>query len=317
MSDFVLDRKPGFVNNYECRVHGKWILAGEHAVVRGHQALVFPVASRYLDFSFVPSADHPGIRFIMTGDHGPEMELLVRGTIEKAKEWVGQRDILISGTAQLQSSIPVGAGMGASAALCVAIAKWFSASGYLPAKNVFKMARDLEDIYHGKSSGVDIAVCLANQGIIFSRNSDMSQEPSLVKKNWQPKLFLSHTGERGITKDCVSKVEELIRRRPELGQSLDLKMQRSTELCLSALHSSDSEKGFETLKMAILMAQECFLEWGLVPSSVQDHIRMLYRSGATAVKMTGSGQGGFVLSLWSQAPAHNLAKDGAALIPCF
>lgn len=304
----------GFESPFEAKIHGKWILAGEHSVVRGYQAIVFPVASRFLSLSFYPQKTGSGLRCEMFGDHGQDMELLVRGTIEKAKEWIDQSEVSVSGVLRLHSNIPVGAGMGASAALCVAIAKWFASAGYLSDSDVFKMARDLEDIYHGKSSGVDIAVCLANQGVLFSRSLNAAEGLPKLDCQWKPLLYLSHTGQRGITKDCVAQVEELFIRDKVKAEMLDLQMQESVDICRQALEQSNETLGFEVLKKAILQAQNCFQEWGLVPAKVQTHISDLYSAGASAVKMTGSGQGGFVLSLWSNTPPAHLKSQ---LIPCF
>ncbi len=42
--------------NVETIVHGKWILAGEHAVIRGFGALIFPIPSQQLRLQFNPPA---------------------------------------------------------------------------------------------------------------------------------------------------------------------------------------------------------------------------------------------------------------------
>jgi mevalonate kinase len=49
---------------------------------------------------------------------------------------------------------------------------------------------------------------------------------------------------------------------------------------------------------AIELAQSCFVDWNLVPAEAQQHINLLKSNGALACKMTGSGGGGYVLSLW-------------------
>jgi mevalonate kinase len=53
-----------------------------------------------------------------------------------------------------------------------------------------------------------------------------------------------------------------------------------------------------SLAEALTEAASCFSEWGLVPASVAAQMRELEKAGALAVKPTGSGDGGFLLSLW-------------------
>ncbi|MFI4919641.1 MAG: mevalonate kinase, partial [Legionellales bacterium] len=38
--------------DFETTTFGKWILAGEHAVVRGHEALVFPIKEKQLHLQY-------------------------------------------------------------------------------------------------------------------------------------------------------------------------------------------------------------------------------------------------------------------------
>ena len=40
------------VSDFEVKVSGKWILAGEHSVLRGGRAIVFPLNSRYLKLKY-------------------------------------------------------------------------------------------------------------------------------------------------------------------------------------------------------------------------------------------------------------------------
>ena len=58
--------------------------------------------------------------------------------------------------------------MGGSAALCVGITRFFAHLDYLPQDAIYEFSRSLEDLFHGESSGVDIAVAMEGQGI---RNS--------------------------------------------------------------------------------------------------------------------------------------------------
>lgn len=45
--------------DFATTTYGKWILVGEHAVVRGHAALVFPIKGKKLTLSY--SATSPSL----------------------------------------------------------------------------------------------------------------------------------------------------------------------------------------------------------------------------------------------------------------
>ena len=61
--------------------------------------------------------------------------------------------------------------------------------------------------------------------------------------------------------------------------------------------------------MSILLARDCFESWGLCDGAMGTHIKDLEEKGAVAVKPTGSGGGGYALSLWDQEPELSLQKN--------
>ncbi|MCC6137267.1 MAG: hypothetical protein IT287_01440 [Bdellovibrionaceae bacterium] len=77
-------------------------------------------------------------------------------------------------------------------------------------------------------------------------------------------------------------------------------MALSVELAKKAL--LDPSKPIQDLQHAVLLARTCFERWGLINPEVQEHMNTLQRLGAIATKPTGSGDGGFVLSLWDKQP---------------
>lgn len=290
---------------FSTKVFGKWILAGEHAVLRGYAALVFPLPSKSLSLEWVSSPSE-GLELSLKGSHGSELELLFWGVLERACVLTQTTREQLKGKLILTNFIPVGAGMGASAALSVSIAKWFNALGRVTESQVYEFARNLENLFHGESSGVDIAVSLSGQPLYFERSG--KREPMNV--TWKPLCFVSYSGKRGVTLECVSKVKALHLNEPAKAQLLDQKMCESVKLCLEALSGNGQ---FEKLVQAFNLALEAYEGWGLADGSRQ-HMELLMKSGASAVKPTGSGDGGFVLSLWNTPPPANLTDQ---LIPCF
>ncbi len=292
--------------NFEIHVPGKWILCGEHAVLRGFPALVFPLASRSLNFSFVSIAGSKQLKLILSGEHGQDLSILFWGVLERACELRNVRRSDLEGEISIASSLPVGAGLGASAALCVAVGRWFESRGFVPSSQLAEFSRILENIFHGESSGVDIAVVLSQLPLRFVRQ----ETPQIFKPQWQPKWFISYSGQRGVTMECVNKVKKLFLENPTLGKKLDLQMGQSEQLAEKAL-SSNVETGMRFLIESIQLAGSCFEGWGLTAGALQNHMDDLVKRGALAVKPTGSGAGGYVLSVWLQDPPTDLG-----LIPC-
>jgi mevalonate kinase len=294
-------------DSFETRTYGKWIMAGEHAVLRGCPALVFPLLSRQLDLNYqaAPSA----LKVELLGEHGSELQLLFWGVLEKACELKKIPRLALMGHLQLKNTIPVGAGMGASAAFCVAMARWFENLGYVDKNEVYEFSRQLENLFHGESSGVDIAVAMSSQPLVFTRGAERSN----FSPAWTPKAYISYSDKRGVTVDCVTKVKNLIAVHPGLGEKIDREMKKSVEICVSALSSAGLDR-LNMLAEGIDLAATCFHQWGLTEGAAEKHMAWLLDQGALAVKPTGSGGGGYILSLWSHEPSEETLKK---LIPCF
>jgi mevalonate kinase len=268
--------------------------------------LAFPLKSRHFELHYQPAAG--GLHVDFEGSNGEDFKLLFYGVIENAHSQLKNAPP-IEGHFKIISSLPVGTGLGASAALCGAVARWCESQNWIKQDGIYEFARCLEDLFHGESSGVDLAVSLSGEGVRFVRNGSI--EP--IQVAWRPKLYLSYCGQRGMTSDCVTKVKRLFETDAARAKSLDAQMLRAVEMALSALMTSE-EAGLHQLKESLELAGACFEEWGLCVNELTHHLHWLKSHGALAVKPTGSGGGGYVLSLWDHEPPVSLQP---LLVPAF
>lgn len=272
---------------FEIRVPGKWVLAGEHSVLRGGTAVALPHPEFGLTLTFQPQV-WEGLSVVPRDAEAVIADIL--DSIQGLRAPVG--------TLQIQSTIPIGAGLGSSAALCVAMTRWLAGPLGLDEEEILPFATRLEHRFHGKSSGMDIAVISAEAPVRFT----MAAGPQSLGVKRLPKFTFHDTGVRARTSDCIQKVEALRETQPQFARGADEAMSEASRLAIEGLtrfgEGSENE-GLAVLARSIRKAQECFEAWDLVPSEARALERDLVSRGALAAKMTGAGGGGMMVALWN------------------
>ena len=284
---------------FTARSSAKYILSGEHSVLRGYPAIVFPIPQKYIELSY--SYGSTNLKVDFTGEFERPVVLVFWGLLSEAMQKVQRKKEDLKGNISIYNNIPLGMGMGFSAALCVVITKLFIALEWLGRDELFAFATSLEDYFHGKSSGLDILGSLSTTGMYFNDKKSYCSIDML----WQPHLYLMYSGKVSVTAKCVKQVADIYARDQKQGKIIDIKMAKSVE---DAKHSLIKDGvGFSQLAAAINNANECFKSWGLVPPEVESKVNFMLRHGAVAVKPTGAGDGGFLLGLWESEPSAEIS----------
>jgi mevalonate kinase len=267
---------------------GKIILLGEHAVVYGFPALAAAL-DRGVKIDAVPTPaggplriDVPSWNLKLSAD---DDHSFARGlsAIADAVE-LGRPPLSLIGDAQ----IPPGAGLGASAAFAVAVARALLAHLKKPsdAAAVTAAANASEAVLHGKASGVDVALAVHGGIGVFRKSS------GLRKIAVQPlRVIVGPSGAPRSTAAMVDRVANATSSSPddarlrELGGLTDTGTQSLLKGDLAAL-GNDMNRAHEILG-------------GLgVSTPLLDALCDVARKlGAYGAKLTGAGGGGSVIAI--------------------
>lgn len=214
------------------RSPGKLILSGEYAIVHGHPAIAMAV-DRYVELD-ITSQSSNGVTFDLSHFNNTyyltfaELNAL-RLTIQQRYQLFSEGKLAIKDVLnhpvelmqfalsllleeqeasaegmkiKLQSSIPMGCGMGSSAAVIISVL--LGATYYLQynmtAEHWYLLAQEAENIQHGRSSGIDLQTILSG-GCIY-RHGDRIEKRTVP----QFPMFLIDTGKPCVsTGECVAK----------------------------------------------------------------------------------------------------------------
>lgn len=267
--------------------HAKWILSGEHSVILGYPAIVFPVPGLTLSLRTKPA----DVFSIQT--NSPMYLNELKHIINILKEKLTVTHEPLTETLSFYNRIPIGQGLGFSGALCSLLAQWACQKKWINHDQIFSTAKTLEHHFHGQSSGIDIVGSLATKGTVFEKN----QQATIP--NQQFHLYLSYSGQKSQTHVCVERVNTY-RKHYDTSNSIDRIMETATTLGVQAFNNNS----IEALTECIVLGHSCFSKWGLINTQTSQHIELLKQSGAIACKPTGSGLGGHVLSLWKAPPTN-------------
>ena len=267
------------------RAPGKVLLLGEHSVVYGHPALAASIP-RYVTVDVEPSAE---ARIELPGGIQTPFPLL-----EAALAMARDAGFQGAFRARVQSEIPLGSGLGSSAALGVALARALK-PGCAP-DEAAGLSMRVERVLHGAPSGVDPAAC-AREGVIFFTRGE---PPRVERVRGEAFLVIALSG---IARGTHSTVLPLAERRKN-DPGVDALLARLGALAREGRELF--ERGdLEQLGKRFDAAHAALRELGVSCAELEDAVAGLRKAGALGAKLTGAGGGGAAIGL-----ARNEAHAG-------
>lgn len=272
---------------------GKLILCGEHAVVYGHPALAFAVDRS----TTVELARTSGPRTLdAPGVDDPRLERALDAILP-------DRGVAV----RIRSEIPIGRGMGSSAAMAVAAVRALAELEGLDPPDpdaCFEQALALERVFHGNPSGLDVAVAARGGFLMYRRGPPVAIEPVDTSVPW--KVVVLDTGLAGDTAQLVAGVAA---RRP----AIDPVLERIGRLVEQARSELDN---LEALGELLRENQRHLRTIGVSTPDIDRLVELAEGAGAAAAKLSGAGGGGVVLALVDD-PEPVLRAARQARVPAF
>tara|TARA_B100001094_G_C18109655_1_gene760406 strand:+ start:396 stop:1385 length:990 start_codon:yes stop_codon:yes gene_type:complete len=275
---------------------GKAILIGEHAVLYGAKAIAMPLPELRMKMSIVPDLQSSGgISLKLAGNEVDSQIKAVVGDALKLLNIVTDR-VSIEGA----SSLPIGAGLGSSATLCIAILRLLNNSWGIGAtpNELAIMANELEKRFHGNPSGLDASVVAFEKFISFRKGETIKPLQSLNESDsWH--FAIVDSGLRASTNIMIKKAKPWFTNKT-FGE------QRINHFDDLAIHAQKylSNQNHHDLADIITETNKLLFESGIIPAKLDEIITVIKKLGIPAAKITGAGGGGSILCLLT-ANAHD------------
>jgi len=283
---------------------GKVILFGEHFVVYGVKAILCSINKRV-----TVTAEKTSERKISINSKIGKLELEPDKPISEinsplkpfyylANKSIENKDSGIR--IQIDSEIPLGAGLGSSSACCVAgAAAIFKLFGDISKEEILKLAIEAERTIFENTSGADCTVCTYGGIMEYDKNNGFKKIE--YEPNFQ--LVIINSNMEHSTQSMVSKVKEFENKNKEEFLRLSNLESELVEDVLKLV----KENKVQEIGQKMNQNQEYLENIGISNKELTKMVKIGQESSFGA-KITGSGGGGCIFALTNESNLQNILK---------
>ncbi len=282
--------------------NGKIILFGEHAVVYGVEAVAaaIPDMVRARVSELPPNQNATcrikianwGVDTAQENDRHTLLTCMYRLIVEE----LGLSEIALG--IEIDARVPPASGLGASAAVAVAMTKAIAhyKNKDLGSSQINDIAFKCEKLAHGTPSGLDNTLATYG-GVMRFKRVDEQFEFSVIPVAEPIELLVALSGKKGFTAETVARVRDAKRAQPEYYQAIFDDIADISQKGIAALAAGQLHLISELMKQN----QSSLRLLGVSCKEIEQVLTLAANHEETAGKLTGSGDGGAVLLLPGQA----------------
>lgn len=286
--------------------YGKIILLGEHSVVYGYRAIAAPL--------------NLAIRAEVTGA-AKQNELVISGwdadpaahnpagaeLAARVARLIAQRLSIADSPVRVEvfPELPRASGLGASAALAVAVIRAMVHRFNLDfsEEQISQLAFECEELVHGTPSGIDNTVATFGRTILFQKRDDGDLVTDLELATPIP-IVVGMTGVRSLTAETVGRVHAGWEKNPRHYDAIFSEIDDLVMTGTKALARGDLPGLGEVMNLnhGLLNALQ------VSSPELEDIVDLARRAGALGAKLTGGGGGGAMIAIAEPERIHSVAS---------
>lgn len=262
----------------------KVLLFGEYTVIDGSAAVAVPFSRYSGEWKYEQSNDQEGLLQLKNY----LTQLYAQNKIDGIDFDQLERDL--SNGLTFQSEIPIGYGLGSSGALVAAFFDRYMSTTRYSLSELRRQLAQIENCFHGKSSGIDPLVSYLNTPILSHPNKEI--ELIAATEDIFSKIVLIDTGIARQTAPLVEAYKETQRKSAAFTKATK-DLAEITDDLISAYTLNDESLMVQSFKTLSSMQLEILPM--LIPSNYQELWQQGLDSDSFYMKLCGAGGGGFLM----------------------